>query len=80
MIVRNKDFAIASGAAVANTVPCNPGEQATGGGLSNFGGLTVLENRPDGAPGNAPVAWFVGVLNTTTVQETLTIWVVCAAP
>lgn len=83
--VRSTPGTIPSGAQVATTVTCNPGEVAVGGGAS-FGpdngtgeGDAVIESsRPNPATGT-PTGWFAILNNNTGADQPVAVYADCAS-
>jgi hypothetical protein len=76
--VRSKQVSIGAGFTSFTSVVCNPGEVATGGGVSASSGLIVIDSSPFNNGGIA-TEWQSGVTNPTASDSTYTVEVICAS-
>lgn len=83
--VRSDSGTIAAGVQAADTVTCNSGEVAIGGGASfgpshgtGEGNVWLESSRPDPASGTSPTGWFAIVNNASASTQQLTFYAECA--
>jgi hypothetical protein len=78
LTTRSKSFQVSPGADAQGIVQCEPGERATGGGISTGPGTKVNTSRPEPLT-STPTGWFVSVSDNSPHGAGFVAWVVCAS-